>query len=63
MCAEPVELGVEAVSPRPSAEHGAGEEPLAPERDEAAGVEVAGVEGPEAHGGMDTAGDPDVGGV
>ncbi len=46
---EALQLRVVTVAARLAAQDGPGEQPLAPERDEAAGVEEAGVEGPEAH--------------
>ena len=50
--AEAVELGVVAVAAGFSGEDFLGEECFAPGGDESAGVEVAGVEGPESHGGI-----------
>jgi len=49
---EAEELRVRAVSPRPPREDLLGEERLAPERDEAAGVQVLRVQGPEPHAGV-----------
>ena len=46
--AEALELRVVAVAARPAAQNGAGEQALAPEGDEAPGVEVRGVEAPDA---------------
>jgi hypothetical protein len=47
---EASELWVVPVASRPALEDALGEERLAPERDEALGVEVSRVKGPEPHG-------------
>src|SRR5690606_21142938 len=46
---EALELRMLAVAGGPTAQHRLGEQPLAPQRDEAAGIEVLRVQAPQAH--------------
>jgi len=49
-CSKPRELGMVPVPKGPAAQHRARQQPLAPDGDWAAGVEIRGMDGPEPHG-------------
>jgi hypothetical protein len=49
MCAKAFELGMVPVALGLSAQYGSGEKRLAPQRDQALPVEIAGVDRPKAH--------------